>query len=209
MIKKSLKFYWIVSLLMLISCINRTEKIDDIDKEMTSYQYILSSQGILKAISAENNKLILYDTKIGEVAAIEGFNYGAYLITNWVKDTIEVSFFGGKSDFELSSFTNHKNDDVRLGNYKIVYNYLTFSSFGNSKQEIIDSIKYDGKQFCLQLFKQGYLVDNIEIKDIIFTNKTLTKITLNDSSVLFKDYVLTKNITPKSIVKEIIAGYNK
>lgn len=206
--KKQFRLYSLYSLVILMtSCINSAEKIDYIadDYQITSYQYILSEKGILKSIHSENDQIILYNTEFNEIATIESFNYGAYFISDLGKDTIVISFLKAKSDsLEPTYFLNHV---VELGDYKICYRFYDLTRFSNSGEEIIDSVYFKKGQFSVQLFRDKQLIDDLEIKNMIFDKKRITYRTIEGDSAFFKEYIMSKGLTPQSVIETILDGY--
>lgn len=188
------------------SCNNSTEKIDYIadNYQMTSYQYILSEKGIVKSIHSQNSQIILYDTEFNEIARVESFNYGAYFVSDLRKDTIEISFLEAKSNFESTKFIN---DVVELGNYKVCYRFYDLKRFSNLGEEVIDSVYFKKNQFKIQLFRDKQLIDDVEVKNMIFDKKRIIYRTISDNSALFKEYILSNGLTPQNVLKSILDGY--
>jgi len=204
------KRYWIYSLVILMtSCINSAEKIDYIadDYQITSYQYIFSDKGILKSIHSENDQIILYDTEFNEIARIESFNYGAYFISDLGKDTIVISFLKAKSDsLEPTYLLDHI---VKLGDYKISYRFSNLIRFSNSGEEVIDSVYFKKDQYRIQLFSHKQLINDVKVKYMIFDKKRVIYRTIRGDSALFKEYILSKGLTPQSVLKTILDGYKR
>ena len=193
----------------MTSCINSAEKIDYIadDYQITSYQYIFSDKGILKSIHSENDQIILYDTEFNEIARIESFNYGAYFISDLGKDTIVISFLKAKSDsLEPTYLLDHI---VKLGDYKISYRFSNLIRFSNSGEEVIDSVCFKKDQYRIQLFSHKQLINDVEVKYMIFDKKRVIYRTIRGDSALFKEYILSKGLTPQSVLKTILDGYKR
>jgi hypothetical protein len=192
--------------ILMGSCNNSTERIDYIadDYQMAGYHYIFSEKGILKSIHSQNSQIILYDTEFNEIARIESFNYGAYFISDFGKDTIEISFLEAKSSFESTNFIN---DVVELGDYKISYRFYDLKRFSNSGEEIIDSIYFEKEQYRIQLFRNNQLISNVSVKNLIFNKKEILHRTISGNALLFTEYICSKDLTPDIVLKSILEGY--
>jgi hypothetical protein len=176
-------------------------------------QICIRPQGVLKAYIMGDEggmeTIQLFDNSFNLITEAPLYSSYPFKISNWEKDTIQITFVIGGDDETrfLVWLKGNVNIPRSIGKFKISYNYYITPGGTSAKKLSVDSLQIDKERVLVRFWTGGRIVKQCKIDSLRITyNKFMCR---DNSVITFINFKSGQQKSIKSFLNNLDETYKK